>query len=307
MEENNLTQGISSENESEQYKQEFIQNLNKMFDIVEANILELIWSLVHNYEQFKGDELIYPDVFNAPPLDQIEREPLILRSVHDLCDSDNYIRIKLSLRESIDWESFHSALHNKIPSEFLTHTEITKTNPLIIDHPHIQQSVDFLKTSICYVWRAIVETIVTHQKLKEFLKNITLELDLNTLTFVPIYISNIRRDILYLEEMLGVVENKKNEPNLSDEQLTQINLFSNSTNEQLQELKSEYSDEDIESINKEDIEITNNLLKLPRLVVEYETITLSEVPDYMVRSLTYATQQPIKELVSQLESSDFYD
>ena len=292
----------------QEYQQEFIKKLNKMFDIVEANILEFIWSLVHNYEQFKDEQLIYPDIFNAQPIDQIEREPLILRSVRDLCDSDNYIRIRLVLEDSVDWESFKSTLHNKIPSEFLVNTNITKANPLIIDHPHIQQSVDFLKTSINYVWQAVIETIIIHKKLKEFLKNITLELDMNTLSFVPIYISEVRRNIMYLEETLENVEHKKTETNhLSEEQWAQISQFENNARDQLQIYKLTCPDKDFDSINMKDIDITNNLLKLSRLIVEYEVITLSDVPDYMVRFLTYATEQPVKELVSQLENNEFYE
>jgi hypothetical protein len=251
-------------------KKQYYETINKMFDIVEVDILKYIYELTKYYDDFKNKNLVYSDIFNCSHYSELKQEPLLLQPTHDLCDKNNFIKIKLSL-ENNDWNNYKSKLNEYIPDY--------KENIKYKDHYYIQQSIDFLRSAIYYVWQSIVETTINNNELKVFLNNILMELDNNTISFIPIYISQIRREIEYLKEVLENIDYKLS-TNIPENELEKLKEFKESTKKELDILLNKYTKEELDTISKNDMDITNALLKLPRLVIDYSIITREEFSKY---------------------------
>jgi hypothetical protein len=138
-----------------------------------------------------GKNAIYSELFNLPPLLELPETPIVLQNVDDF--GDKFIHITFDIID-VD-ESRSTNYHAYIPDENLWKFVTSVVN-----------------NGANMVWNYLINSVLIHTENKQLLEKISIELDLNNLTFTPTVTSTTRQTLIVLEEILQKIINYKTLP-----------------------------------------------------------------------------------------------
>jgi hypothetical protein len=253
--------------------QNFIQNdfsdeekhrISKMFEMLQVPIIKYINYLVQ--ESGYGLPLKYEDLFTLPELSTLSETPIVLRNVNDL--KDKYIHITFNL----------DAEDESRPTNFRDH---------IPDDEMWSYITSMVNDGANMIWNYYVEDAIKCPQNKEFLKKISLSLDLDTLTFIPVVLSTARRTLTILYDILHNLMYFKTTPDkntglimynmLSDEKKAEIEESETRLRQEIEEIKNSFSIQ--EEFLCEDIQ--KKLMAMNKLVADCKIVEFNELPTQM--------------------------
>jgi hypothetical protein len=252
---------ISQNFANNDFSDEEKHRISKMFEMLQVPIIKYIEYLVQ--ESGHGLPLKYEDLFKLPELSTLPNAPIVLRNVNDL--KDKYIHITFNLEDDDDSR----------PTNFREH---------IPDDEMWSYITSMVNDGANMIWNYYIEDIIKCPQNKEFLKRISLSLDLDTLTFVPVVLSTARRTLSILYDILHNLMYFKTTPDkntglimynmLPEEKRAEIEESEQRLRQEIEETKESFSIQ--EEFLCEDIQ--KKLMTMKKLVANCKIVELNELP-----------------------------
>jgi hypothetical protein len=246
----------------EELSQEEQYRINRMFEMMQVPLLKYMIYLIE--ESGFGTPVNYSELFNCPPIEELSEIPIVLQNIKHL--ENKYIHISFNMEnlEDIHIQEYEEVIKDQELWEFIT---------------------SMVNNGANMIWDYFINESVVHEKNKEFLQKIRIELDLKNLTFIPSVIHPKQNLVLILQDMLKSLSQYKTEVDkntgllmysmLPEEKKQEVENAEAKIKKDLLELEQSLSTEDY----SECIEIEQKLLSMKRLSARCAIMEKEELPN----------------------------